>query len=185
MRALLRYLLQPLVHGSRQDSDRRSFLKTPAALPLAGLPAPQRTPEPATYHLGRFYVAGFQYHEGPALVHRLRAGQTLDLVPEPENPHDPRAVRIAWDGAHLGYVPRRLNRHLHALLQQGAPLRCTVASVQTDEPSWRMLGRGGAAALLSAQAFRAGASLACVTVRQHLLWCCRTVTYRRSGRVVS
>src|SRR5689334_23732236 len=34
----------------------------------------------------------------------------LDLVREPENPHDANAVRVEWRGRKLGYVPRRDNR---------------------------------------------------------------------------
>ena len=39
---------------------------------------------------------------------RLRTGDRLDLVPEPENPHDEYAVAVRHDGRHLGYIPARL-----------------------------------------------------------------------------
>lgn len=42
-----------------------------------------------------------------AAVKRLRAGAPVELVPEPGNPHDPRAIRAAsLDGATIGYVER-------------------------------------------------------------------------------
>jgi HIRAN domain-containing protein len=32
---------------------------------------------------------------------------TAELVPEPENPHDPRAVKVLIGGEHVGYLSRR------------------------------------------------------------------------------
>lgn len=53
------------------------------------------------------YVAGVSFRPG-AREHfpKLLDGEALQLVPEPQNPHDRSAVAV-YDGAmHLGYVPR-------------------------------------------------------------------------------
>jgi hypothetical protein len=39
-------------------------------------------------------------------------GGTLDLVREPNNPHDPQAVALLWRGERIGHVPRRLNAEI-------------------------------------------------------------------------
>ena len=48
-------------------------------------------------------VVGLQYHHGEAA-----AGEEVYLEREPENTHDPRAVRVDTQDFHaLGYLPRR------------------------------------------------------------------------------
>lgn len=49
---------------------------------------------------------------------------TLD--PEPENPVDPKAVRVFADGGHIGYVARPANEPLFDLLAKGATITFCV-----------------------------------------------------------
>ena len=87
--------------------------------------------------LNRFSVAGFGWTQGPRLVARMRAGDPLLLRPEPENPHDPYAVRISWMRWKIGYVPRSDNRHLSRLLRQGVRLRAVVTEIDPGAADWR------------------------------------------------
>ena len=50
----------------------------------------------ADYKLERFFIAGFQYHDGPDLVRHLEPGMALVLIHELDNPHDPVPLRCAW-----------------------------------------------------------------------------------------
>lgn len=77
-------------------------------------------------------VAGFAYADGPRLLACLAAGDALQLVREPANPHDPRAVRIDWNGRKLGYVPRRDNGSIAGLLDAGIPLAAGIAAMHRD-----------------------------------------------------
>jgi hypothetical protein len=57
-------------------------------------------------------IVGTKYR-GPAAVAilgRLRPGDRLRLMREPENPHDPDAVAVYSETTHIGYVPRSVNR---------------------------------------------------------------------------
>jgi hypothetical protein len=58
----------------------------------------------AVYELDRFPVAGFRYHDGPRSFSRIAAGDAVELRAEPDNPHDPDAIRVEWRGQCLGYV---------------------------------------------------------------------------------
>src|SRR2546422_5583655 len=58
---------------------------------------------------------------------QLRVGDALELRREPDNPHDPSAVSIAWRGRKLGYVPRRENTALAWGLDRGEPLRARIS----------------------------------------------------------
>lgn len=116
---------------------RREFLKRLLALPLAAA-APSVATGAALrdYELYVFPVAGFQFHDGPPILERIRVGMPLALVPEPDNPHDGRAIRIEACGHHIGYVPRSDNRPLVRLLRQGAPLSARVIGVKPGGESW-------------------------------------------------
>jgi hypothetical protein len=119
----------------------RDFLKRLLALPLLG--APQlAAPRATELDFNVFPVAGFGFHEGPEIIRRLQPGDELMLVPEPHNPHDPRAIRIEARGRHIGYVPRSENRPLGRLLEQGAELRARVVRVQPEAESWDVLRVG-------------------------------------------
>jgi|GEM_PF-115554 len=90
----------------------------------------------ADYELERFFIAGFQYHDGPELVEELEAGTELVLIHEKDNPHDPRAVAFHFGSSHLGYIPRQRNRTIAALLDQGAPLRAHITQVDSEADPW-------------------------------------------------
>ena len=62
----------------------------------------------------QFNVAGITFARDRSLeVANLRPVGSVSLVPEPDNPHDPEAVRIEYKGLHLGYVPNGdIKRHL-------------------------------------------------------------------------
>src|SRR5208337_1673717 len=90
----------------------------------------------ADYELERFFITGFQYHDGPELVAELEAGTELVLIHEKDNPHDPRAVAFHFGNSHLGYIPRQRNRTIAALLDQGAPLRAHITQVDPDADPW-------------------------------------------------
>ncbi len=100
-------------------------------------------PRPAAaavdYELDRFFIAGFQYHDGPEVIDSLEPGMELVLIHEADNPHDALAVAFRFGGAHLGYIPRQRNRTIAALLDQGAPMRALVTQVNPDAEPWHAI----------------------------------------------
>ena len=46
-----------------------------------------------------------------------------ELVPEPENPHDPKAIKVLVDGVHVGYIKAGSCAHIHKLLRDGRILK--------------------------------------------------------------
>lgn len=61
---------------------------------------------------------------------------SAELVREPENPHDPYAIKVEVDGEHVGYLPRgtakRFNKRIRLLNEQGKRAICMA-----------FIGRGG------------------------------------------
>ena len=72
-------------------------------------------------------LAGFRYAEAAEVWPHLSAGDALDLVREPDNPHDANAVRVEWRGRKLGYVPRAENGALAWAMDRGESLRARVS----------------------------------------------------------
>ena len=87
----------------------------------------------------RFFVAGFPYHAGPKLIHRLIVGDLLRLVREPDNPHDARAVAIYYEDDRIGYVPRDQNHDIADQLDRGERLACRITAINADEETYDVL----------------------------------------------
>lgn len=84
-------------------------------------------------------VAGFQHHLGPRFLSQLKAGDTLTLRREPGNRHDPRAIRVEWRGAMLGYVPKEANFTAAQLIDRGMVLSARIGQLRASgNPSQRL-----------------------------------------------
>ena len=116
-------------------TSRRKFLG--ALLGSASQMKPKADDPPKRrYLLNNCFIAGFQHHAGPAILHELAAGTPLTLVRDSENIYDKYAVRIEYHGRHVGFIPREQNRAVSELLQQGAPLECSITEVAPSAPIW-------------------------------------------------
>ena len=45
--------------------------------------------------------------------------QTAELIPEPENPEDPNAIKVLVDGVHVGYIKSGSCARIHKLIREG------------------------------------------------------------------
>lgn len=85
-------------------------------------------------------LAGYQYHRAAAIWPFLQVGEKLHLKREPNNQHDLHAVAVWFRNEHLGYVPRRENRTLAKLMDQGERLETSITRLLTDEQNpWRKI----------------------------------------------
>jgi len=82
-------------------------------------------------------VAGFQFHEGEIHWSELRTGQPLELAREPGNHHDPRAVRVHWRDAILGYVPREANFAVAQMLDRGERIDARISLLRESSDPWQ------------------------------------------------
>lgn len=75
------------------------------------------------------HIAGTSHREVRALEPGIVPGGFLPLNREPDNAHDPLAIKILDDkGNHLGYVPRAKNEALARLMDAGKLLFGKVES---------------------------------------------------------
>ena len=86
------------------------------------------TPFERDIYLFDTYVAGTTHIEGiEALASSLREGDRLVFYREPDNPHDPQAIRIeTLEKKKIGYVPRRDNVVFSRLMDAGKLLFAKV-----------------------------------------------------------
>ena len=70
----------------------------------------------STYYL-HCYIAGLQYYEVLEVWKKLEIGQSLKLIPEPDNRYDEHAVIVAFQDKKLGYLPRSQNKTVSTILQ--------------------------------------------------------------------
>lgn len=82
-------------------------------------------------------LAGFQYYAGTAHWEEMRPGDRLDLIREPDNPHDPRAVRVEWRGDKLGYLPRKENQAVAAEMDRGGQVEARIARLRQYRNPWQ------------------------------------------------
>lgn len=89
-----------------------------------------------------FKIAGVQFKKKQvedAILHGIAEGEDLTLICEPENPYDPTAVRIEWQGYHIGYVPKKEGEELKRLMHgecEGYKAKLSIFNPDTD--LWRM-----------------------------------------------
>lgn len=84
-------------------------------------------------------LAGFQYHQGKSLWLEMKIGDRLDLIREPENKYDTRAVRVERRGKKLGYVPRRENADIARLMDSGSKLEARITRLTESRDPWQRL----------------------------------------------
>jgi hypothetical protein len=71
---------------------------------------------------------------------QLRKGDALTLRREPGNRHDPRAIRVEWRGAMLGYVPREANYAAAQLIDRGTALSARISDLRAGgDPRQRLM----------------------------------------------
>lgn len=122
-------------------NQRRHFLQRLASLPVLGawLPA-SAAPRTTQRHLmNRFRIAGLPYYQARDILPTLHPGMALQLVAEPDNPHDEFAVEMFYGTHKLGYVPRSDNRHISRLLRQGVPVVAEVLEVDGHGSLWEAI----------------------------------------------
>lgn len=54
---------------------------------------------------------------------------TASLIAEPDNPHDPLAVKVVVDGHHVGYLKRGTTRAWHQRALREGPINCEAMIV--------------------------------------------------------
>jgi len=72
-------------------------------------------------------IKGIRFQESGKTIYKQDAMTELELIPEPQNPYDDKAVGIWLDGKQMGYVPRTQNKAIFKALEDGDPqIKCML-----------------------------------------------------------
>ncbi len=82
-------------------------------------------------------LAGSQYYAVGRHWQALRPGDPLTLHREPDNRHDPLAIRIEWRGHQLGYLPRAHNRPIAEAIDRGDRLLGRIGRLTEHPDPWQ------------------------------------------------
>lgn len=82
-------------------------------------------------------LAGSQYYEAVPAAAEMKIGDPLQLIREPENRYDRRAIRVEWRGRKLGYVPRAENRTVSAAMDSGERISARISKLRDDPNPWK------------------------------------------------
>ncbi len=74
-------------------------------------------------------IAGVSFEGRQDTIAGLRAGVTLQLHRQPDNPHDANAIAVCYGNLQLGYFNKRLAAHIAPLVDAGASYTARVASL--------------------------------------------------------
>ena len=119
---------------------------TPAELLARSPESPHETiqvvPEPTEMPDGTlvriFLVSGTRHADKrdpdavSRLIENLPVDAPLELVPEPQNPHNPKALHLAAHGKRVGWVPDYLLDEIHGYIDSSQPV--SVAVVRANGP---------------------------------------------------
>lgn len=59
-----------------------------------------------------------RWPNGVTVYEYIFSPKKAELVPEPDNPHDPKAIKVLIDGQHVGYIKAGSCAHVHKLLRE-------------------------------------------------------------------
>lgn len=95
-----------------------------ADFPAYNLPKKaEAQPSTTNKFYGRFSVAGSQFSDANRIIYEICKDDELLLLREPDNSHDPNAIRVMfpYNGStyFLGYIPQSKSRELAALIDSG------------------------------------------------------------------
>jgi hypothetical protein len=67
----------------------------------------------------------------------MQVGDPLALAREADNPYDPRAVRVFWQGVQIGHAPRVDNIDLARLMDAGVRVEARILHLQKSRDPWK------------------------------------------------
>lgn len=116
---------------------RTDFIKSLLSLAVI---SPYHAIDKITYqkiYISQFFIAGFQYYDGPKLFSEFKVGDKLILVREPNNKFDIDAIALYWQASKIGFIPRINNAVLAAMLDANdLEFVCEITHLEENTELW-------------------------------------------------
>jgi hypothetical protein len=72
-------------------------------------------------------VAGSSHYQ--KAISKCYEGHACQLIPEPDNPHDKKAVKVMRDKYHLGYLSKTVSSGYHLRTNEGKFYTCKIKNI--------------------------------------------------------
>lgn len=86
-----------------------------------------------------FYAAGVKHHKFYEVAEELKEGDSVQLIPEPDNKYDKFAVKIEALKTMLGYVPKALSEIVSRMVAQEDYSSATITKLSLESDPWNAL----------------------------------------------
>ncbi len=84
-------------------------------------------------------IAGLRYYEGNENLKNICEGDAVQLVREPINIHDAKAIAIYWQNRKLGYIPRHHNMAVCSIMDAGITTKAQIAHINPEQSDWHKI----------------------------------------------
>lgn len=117
--------------------NRSSFIQS-----LIGLYGIASLPEEMLTHYQKIYllqcfVRGFQYYQGSHLISQINKIGLLELVREPDNKYDKKAIALHFNKQKIGFIPAESNDVLSVLIDANLlELQAEITHIEPTVASW-------------------------------------------------
>ena len=95
------------------------------------------------FSLIELFVSGYKYHDGPAIMEDILAGDLSDdkltLEQEPDNEYDKNAIRISIDDYTLGYISKNQNELVNKWMDQSEYITANISEVDNTAPDYQKI----------------------------------------------
>lgn len=120
--------------------QRSSFLRGLIGLPAIGLLNFDSFTQYEKVYLKQCFVRGFSYYEGPNIINDINKSGTLEMVREPENEFDKRAIALYFNQQKIGYLPRESNKTLSILMDTDLlEFHAEITHIEADASDWEKI----------------------------------------------
>lgn len=88
-------------------------------------------------YLLQSFVRGFRFYDGSKMINNMKEGDMLQLVREPQNPQDTKAIALHFNQQKIGYIPKEDNEILSRLLDADLiRLQAEITHLQVEAKAW-------------------------------------------------
>ena len=119
---------------------RSSFIKSLIGLPAIGLINVESFTQYEKVYLKQFFVRGFSYYLGPKIIDEINKSGQLEMVREPENKFDKRAIALHFNNKKIGYLPRESNKTISILMDtELLEFHAELTQIESDASDWEKI----------------------------------------------
>lgn len=119
---------------------RSSFLES--LIGIGGLMTilPEAVKQYEKVFIKQCFVRGFQYYDGPKIIDNINKSGLTELVREPNNKYDKRAIAVYFDGNKLGYIPKESNKTISILMDtELLEFHAEISHIEPNASDWEKI----------------------------------------------